>query len=110
MNRLKYEKNSLLLGLFVFVFWGLFCDSAVKAQQKPVVPFRSFAEHSQNVNDVEFSPDGKILAIGSSDEKSIVLLDIETGARLSTLQGFSGYAFAFSPNGRLIAVGVKEDL
>lgn len=103
MNRHKYENNSLLLGLFLFVFWGLLCDSSVKAQQKPVVPFKSFAEHSQNINDVEFSPDGKILAIGSSDEKNIVLLNIETGTRLSTLQGFSGYAFAFSPNGRLIA-------
>ncbi|KAI7971161.1 hypothetical protein EIK77_004676 [Talaromyces pinophilus] len=62
--------------------------------------------HSQQVQSVVFSPDGRLLASGSSD-KTIKLWDPATGSLQQTLEGHSEWvqSVAFSPDGRLLASG-----
>ncbi|KAJ6070716.1 hypothetical protein N7467_012035 [Penicillium canescens] len=65
--------------------------------------------HSSWVWSVIFSPDGRLLASGSSDG-TIRLWDTVTGALQETLNGHSDsvYAVAFSPNDRLLASGSSD--
>ncbi|MBW4446485.1 MAG: CHAT domain-containing protein [Spirirestis rafaelensis WJT71-NPBG6] len=62
--------------------------------------------HSESVNSVAFSPDGKTLASGSSD-KTIKLWDVATGSPKQTLTGHSEWvnSVAFSPDGKTLASG-----
>ncbi len=64
----------------------------------------SLKGHTNWINSIDFSPDGHILASGSTD-KSIRLWDMTTGRLLMVLNGHTGYinAVAFSPDGRLLA-------
>ena len=57
-----------------------------------------------------FSPDGKILAASSQRDGLICLLDLPSGHELSRLEGTTGYhfkAFAFSPDGTILAAGIE---
>jgi WD40 repeat protein len=63
-------------------------------------PIRVLRGHTGGVYDVAFSPDGRLLASGAGD--GTMLWDVETGARVHTLEG-SAYKVAFSPDGRLLA-------
>ena len=59
-------------------------------------------EHSQSVDSVAFSPDGKTLVSASLGE--ITLWDAKTLRRLSTMKDTPGVVhIAFSPNGRMLA-------
>ena len=62
--------------------------------------------HTEIIDRVLFSPDGRTLASGSRD-KTVRLWDVETGRHLHTLKGHSGHVngIAFSPDGRTLVSG-----
>lgn len=65
------------------------------------------ARHSDNVQDLEFSPDGEML-VTSSFDGTTMLWDMSTGEQITTpLTGHTGRVLAstFSPDGRLLATG-----
>ena len=65
--------------------------------------------HKGEINSVAFSPDGNILASGSSDE-TIRLWDVNTGELLNTFEGHEGKitSVAFSPDGSILASGSND--
>jgi len=65
---------------------------------------RSFTAHKDAIYSIALSPDDKILATGSYDQK-IKLWDAETGKELKTLSGHNGCIFglAFRPDGKILA-------
>ena len=62
--------------------------------------------HGDMVKSVSFSPDGRLVASGSQ-ERSVRLWDVETGAGVKTLEGHGGTVFSvcFSPDGKQVASG-----
>lgn len=66
--------------------------------------FACLEGHNSWVRSLAFSPDGKILASGSSD-RTVKLWDLAAGRNYHTLTGHSGYVFslAFSPDGQILA-------
>ncbi|GKZ85256.1 hypothetical protein AnigIFM56816_011022 [Aspergillus niger] len=70
---------------------------------------QTFEGHSGPVRSVAFSPDGRTLASGSSDDK-IKLWDTATGVEQRTLTGHSSWVWsvAFSPDGRTLASGADD--
>ncbi|KAK5650605.1 hypothetical protein RI129_001634 [Pyrocoelia pectoralis] len=72
-------------------------------------PLARLTGHQQLVNDVKFSPDGRILASASFD-KSIKLWEGKTGKFICTLRGHvqSVYMIAFSVDSRLMVSGSAD--
>jgi WD40 repeat protein len=66
--------------------------------------------HSGTVWTVTVSPDGKLIATGSSD-RSIKLWDCTSGRLVNTFTGHQGYvhALAFSPNNRWLTSGSRDN-
>ena len=70
-------------------------------------PVRTLNGHTGPVSDVDFSPDGTMIATSSSDT-TVRLWDVRTGAQLLALQGHEGatQSVSFSPDGtKLSSVG-----
>ncbi len=65
-----------------------------------------FQPHRDEVEDLDFSPDGTVLATASLDNTS-KLFDLRTGHEITTLPGqlMSLYSVCFSPDGRRLATG-----
>jgi WD40 repeat protein len=65
--------------------------------------------HTDWVNSVAFSPDGRLLASGSAD-RTIKLWDVASGSLVRTLSGHTDWvtSVAFSPDGRLLASGSAD--
>jgi WD40 repeat protein len=70
---------------------------------------RTFRGHTNTVNTVAFSPDGKRIASGSSDH-SVRIWNAATGQELLTLKGNTGEVncVAFSPDGKRVASGILD--
>jgi len=73
-------------------------------QGEPLKQLRTLTGHTNYVNYVTFSPDGRTLASGSSDN-SVKLWDVANGKLLRTLTGPTSrvWSAAFSPDGRTLA-------
>ena len=89
-----------------FVYWTLedwLCPSVIA--HGCWVPLRTLEYHGQ-VSSVAFSPDGQILASGSSDY-TVCLWRVSDGALLRTLEGHADRvsSVAFSPDGQMLASG-----
>lgn len=66
--------------------------------------------HSESVNSIAFSPDGKYLLSGGGD-KTLKLWEVSTGREIRSLTGHTGWvsSAAFSPDGKYIASGGLDD-
>jgi len=66
--------------------------------------------HTDSVNTLAFSPDGKTIASGSKDE-TIRIWSVKSGQTINTLIGHLGSVntLAFSPNGKIIASGSDDN-
>jgi WD40 repeat protein len=89
--------NRLPLLLCLLLFASVICDA-----QRPELTVQT--GHNGWVESVAISPDSKVLASGS-DDKTIKLWDIATGAQLRSLEGHTSAVFsvAFSPDGKTLA-------
>jgi WD40 repeat protein len=71
---------------------------------------QTFVGHSDNIDSVAFSQDGRRVITGSSDKTAIVW-DRATAERVETLTGHSDRIrlVAFSPNGRRVLTGSDDN-
>ncbi|MDR3147660.1 MAG: hypothetical protein LBU00_04700 [Treponema sp.] len=86
----------------------MFCAALSLAAQSPELFLQM--GHSNAINAVAYSPDGRRIATGSSDN-IIKIWDAESGQELRTLTGHSSYVYAldYSPDGRRIVSGSGDN-
>ena len=66
-------------------------------------------EHTWTVNEVVFSPDGKMLITGSGDfgtpTESLAMWNVNTGEKIAAIEGLGISSVAISLNGKMLAAG-----
>jgi WD40 repeat protein len=79
------------------------------ATSVPIVPIFTLTGHTDDVEIVAFSSDGKTLASGSGDS-TIKLWNVEGGTLIRTLEGHTDDVeiVAFSPDGKTLASGSSD--
>ncbi len=72
-------------------------------------PITELNGHSEEINAMAISPDGKVLASASRDQ-SVILWDLRSRRRLATVTDNQGWVndVAFSPDGKTLAFGVMN--
>jgi len=70
---------------------------------------RTLVGHETGVNNAIFSPDGKTILSSDGDYK-VLLWDVETGKILRTFDVIRGSGIAYSPDGKLIAIGSMDNM
>lgn len=84
--------------------WDIYNGNSLETQ----TPIAGFT-YNNNATSIAFSPDGRLIAIGS-EKSTIRLLDIPSGQEIKTLTGHSGSigTIAFSPDGQMIVSGSDD--
>jgi WD40 repeat protein len=97
------------LGIISIIAIGLIFGVVFLVWQIPSKELQTFIGHTSDVKSVAFSPDGKMIATGSSDN-TIKLWNLQ-GKQLQTLTGHTSDVFsvAFSPDGKMIATGSRDN-
>ncbi len=113
-NRMIALGGVLLLGIGITQGYGYFKYKQFPASLQllisnfPSVSFldKTLTGHSDSVQSVVYSPDGRYLASGSRD-KTIKIWEVATGKELRTLTGHSSWvsSVVYSPDGRYLASG-----
>ena len=96
---LSYSARSIQIGVWVYNMSYL--------QDPPLLMPIPKHEHDYNsAESIAFSPDGKLLAVGSGDDTTR-LLDVDNGTEQNILRGHTSTvdAVAFSPDGSVLATG-----
>lgn len=82
----------------------------VNPSDPPLSRVKNLNGHFKSVNSIVFSPDGKQLATGSSDNTTKIW-DTKSGDILMTLKGHAEFvnSIAFSPDGKQLAIGSSDN-
>ncbi len=113
-NRMIALGGVLLLGVGITQVYGYFKYKNFPASPQLLISDlsslrfldKTLTGHSDSVQSVVYSPDGRYLASGSGD-KTIKIWEVATGNELRTLTGHSGavWSVVYSPDGRYLASG-----
>ena len=104
---MSWVLGSFLLMISVLIFFVANRDTLFVFMMDSSI--RTFKGHSDDVNSVAFSPDGRFALSGSRDD-TLRLWDVKTGHELRSFKGHSRYvnSVAFSPDGRFALSGSDD--
>ncbi|MEM7034155.1 MAG: BTAD domain-containing putative transcriptional regulator, partial [Chloroflexota bacterium] len=85
-------------------------NTVLKESDSELFDHTILSGHTNWVNAIAFSPEGQLLASGSSDH-TVRLWDVETGQHCLTLEGHTHWvlSIAFSPDGDILASGSGDE-